>query len=198
MNQKKRKLPIISSVIIIIIIVAFVGKIYMNHQAEQNAKQEEFLKNLSESKEQVKELLNWNFDDVQSVTFDYEAPKEDYYPVKIDKSLSTTPAGGLIINGYINDDHSLTFSCGVNSSTGKKSEDGGLSFGSEDKIIKNHLKIRNTDYLEKAWTTFGGENVWSVMLNLSDIRKLKKQGFSSNISSEQIIEYLEGKNGSTK
>ena len=175
-------------IMIFILIFGIGGKMYMDNQAHQ----EQLRNNLSESKKQIKEILEWNFDGIKSIIFDYLPDKNTgLIAVPFDKSLSTTPAGGLIVNGYVNGDKTLQFTFGVSSETMKNPE---MGYGGGSKLIVKNLKIRNTDYLRKAFNTWGtaGQNL-KVDLRLSDIEVLKKQGFTSNISSEQIIKYVEGK-----
>ncbi|GAB2025402.1 hypothetical protein OfM1_14730 [Lactovum odontotermitis] len=68
--NKKRLAIILSSIgLVIVILIGIGGKIYMDNQAEQREKQAELRKNLEKSKEEIVELLMWNYKDVQSVTF---------------------------------------------------------------------------------------------------------------------------------
>ena len=188
-----KKLIIVLSIVVMVFMLIFGigGKMYMDNQAHQ----EQLRNNLSESKKQIKEILEWNFDGIKSIIFDYLPDKNTgLIAVPFDKSLSTTPAGGLIVNGYVNGDKTLQFTFGVSSETMKHPE---MSYSDTDKLVKDHLKIRGTGYLEQAWKTFGTEKVWNTDLDLSDVEKLKVQGYTSNISAEQIIKYLEEKNGNT-
>ncbi|MFH0153217.1 hypothetical protein, partial [Pseudomonas aeruginosa] len=119
------------------------------------------------------ELLEWNYKNIHSVTFDYDGGAgSGVVRVPFDKSLTTTPAGGLSIYGYVNENENLGFDANLNPDTMKvDGNDGGYPM-LDDKLFKNPNPIvegRNQS----------PENYY---LTPSDIATLKKQGFTKDIT----------------
>ncbi|GAB2025407.1 hypothetical protein OfM1_14780 [Lactovum odontotermitis] len=192
MNPKKRKLAILLSIIIIIIVAlgGIGGKIYMDNQAVQQAKQKELKKNLEESKKEIIESLEWNYSGIHSVTFDYDFNENDgAIKVKLDKSLTTTPAGGITINGWVNGDKTINFSVGLDEKTLEPLK-GGVLGGKGDSMYKNPEPSENPAALGDYNGFYDSRNYY---LTFTDINKLKLQGFDKDITFEQIKQYFEEK-----
>ena len=169
---------------VFILIFGIGGKIYTDKKAEYQAQQEQLKKNLAESKAEITELLEWNYKDIRSITFEYDGGAgSGVIRVPFDKSLTTTPAGGLSIYGYVNENENLGFDANLNPDTMKvDGNDGGYPM-LDDKLFKNPNPIvegRNQS----------PENYY---LTPSDIANLKKQGFTKDITFEHIKYYFEEK-----
>ncbi|GAB2025405.1 hypothetical protein OfM1_14760 [Lactovum odontotermitis] len=193
MNPKKRKLAILLSIIIIIIVAlgGIGGKIYMDNQAVRKEKQEELEKRLIQTKKEVTELLEWNYIDIQSVTFDYGGwDGSGVQRVSLDKSLTETLAGGLTINGWVNGDEECIFECDLEVETLKPKSDplatvGEIGYGEAGGSFSD-----TGGTLGKLYKSGNESHVW---LTLPDISDLKEKGFTKLITAQEIKQYFKEK-----
>ena len=177
---------------VFILIFGIGGKIYTDKKAEYQAQQEQLKKNLAESKTEITKLLEWNYKDIRSITFEYDGGAgSGVIRVPFDKSLTTTPAGGLTINGYVNgkDYGDNAFQASLNESSMKFSPN--PSFGEYYPMLANTL-YKNphpiaAPYLQESYSSA------NYYLTPSDISTLKRQGFTKDITFEQIKHYFEEK-----
>ena len=181
-----KKLIIVLSIVVMVFILIFgiVVKIYMDKKAEYQAQQEQLKKNLVESKAEITELLEWNYKDIRSITFEYDGGAgSGVIRVPFDKSLSTTPAGNIWINGWVNENKALGFSADLDPETLKVDGNYGGYPMLENSLYKNPHPITQGDIQSAA----------NYYLTLEDISSLKKQGFTKDIAFEQIKKYFEEK-----
>ena len=182
---------------VFILIFGIGGKMYMDKKAEQQAQQEKFKKNLAESKKEIIELLEWNYNDINSVIFDYTGwDGSGVKEVLFDKSLTTTPAGGVHINGWINNDKNFIFEANLDTETFKiDGKNGGYPMISslKDKTWKTdqgNKMYKNFELIVNA-VDISPQNI--DYLTIKDIDILKNKGFNKNITSQQIRSYFEEK-----
>jgi hypothetical protein len=171
-------------VVVVLLIIGGIGvKTYMDKQAEHQAQQEQLEKNLAESKKEIIELLEWNYKNVQTVSFGYDGKSgSGAVRVSFDSSLTTTPAGGLVIHGFVNGNNQgdLGFSAELNPDTMELDGNSGGYPMLTDRLYKNPNPM-----------TGRNQSPENYYLTPSDIKELKKRGFTKDITFEQIRHYFD-------
>ena len=194
--KSRKKFGLIFGVIglAILILGGIGGKIYMDRKAEYQAQVQEQKANaekiIAKDKEEITEIFEWNYDNVQSVTFEFLPSKADgTLPTNLGQCIRTTPAGGLYINGFVNNNKSLVFSVNLNVDTFKLSE------------VPQIFKTGGNNYEEGLFREFKNPTLnegkllpsrETCFLSYEDIGKLKSQGYTNDITFEQIRHYFEG------
>jgi len=172
-----KKTLVISSIIVGIILIGIAitigGKYFMDEQAKKQAQEAQYEKMLATVKAQVKEEIEWNFKDINSVTFEYQpTPTDGTLPTKQDQSLRTTPMGGLYYDGYINGNKKLQFDAKLNTDflPNKLSIDDIILITSDRTGLIDTFEWYKAPVLDQEhWPNKN----W---LTSSDISQLKKQG----------------------
>lgn len=143
-------------------------------------------KELDKFKAQTTELLEWNYDGIDSVTFDWIPDFNGFIRNPKVPELAMTPMGSPNLVGYVNGDINKNFyiEIDVDNSQNEVFISGMYTFGF-DELDKNP---------EYRISGVGNDDGWKTELEYDDIQELKKQGYTKDISIEEIKEYFDKKN----
>ena len=153
------------------------GDYFMNNDSDQIPKQE-----LDKLKKQAIEVLKWNYNGIESVDFDWNQTDESGL-IKNDEipEIAMSPMGTFWLMGYVNNDTDKKFTAKLNIDN--------------DEIHILRLSASGIEALDKNpdYRIVKTDDRHELHLTIKDIQELKKQGYTSDITFDEIKQYFENK-----
>lgn len=138
----------------------------------------EFRQNLLETKKYAAEVIQWNYKDVKSVNFNdenklrYNYNAGNFFDLKL-----------LALDGHVNHDYHKNFTVNLTDS-------GDVGFGHDNNTNEIEMDPKDQKALKNPGIDWNGNfDIDPITVSHYEIQELKKQGFTENITGDQIREY---------